>query len=318
MEITNMETNMTKSRRSFFTQTAVLFGATAVATKILDAQQTTPTTVTDSDVDILNYALALEHLEAAFYVQGVARYTAGDFNNRADSNVFGSKVNNNIVTYLLAIRDHEVAHVAAISATIRQLGGTPVAPCTYNFGVNNVNDYLMVAMALENTGVMAYDGAIALISNPDVKQAAATIAMVEGRHASYLNVLNNQIPFPAAFDTPKSRAEVLAIAGQFITSCPGGGPTSNPAGPVINGLRTTITTTEADFQFNFASSAAQDGSAVSFQFTQISGPRASILADRSSAPRVLFLGGKGQYVFELVIMDGRGGTQRGRTTVNYV
>ena len=305
------------SRRNFFGKTAVLFGATALATKILDAQ-TTGTPSATTDIDILNYALALEHLEAAFYVQGLGRFTASDFGNRNDSGVFGSKINGTIAPYIQAIRDHEVAHVAAITSTIRSLGGTPVSPCTYNFGVNNINDFLMVAMALENTGVMAYDGAIALISNPDVKQAAATIALVEARHASYLNVLNNQIPFPTAFDVPKSRAEVLAIAGQFITSCPGGGPTSNPVGPTLSGLRTTVTTTEPEVTFNFSSSAARDGSAVSFILTQVSGPRASIIAERSSAPRVLLFGGKGMYVFQLVITDGFGGVQTGQTTVNYI
>jgi hypothetical protein len=150
-----------------------------------------------------------------------------------------------------------------------------------------------------------------------VKQAAATVATVEARHASYLNVINGEIPFPAAFDTPKSRAEVLAIAGQFITSCPGGGPTSNPAGPTISGLRTSVTTVDREVQFDFSQSAATDGSAVSFSFQQISGPQTATLGDRTSTPRVILVGGRGVYVFELVIMDGRGGTQRGQTTVTY-
>ena len=311
------------SRRSFFTKSAVLFGASALASKIVLAQTTTPPT-SSTDIDILNYALALENLEAAFYVQGLARFGASDFNNSLYTPVFGSKINGNVLTYVQAIRDHELAHVSALVSTITSLGGTPAAACTYNFGVNNVNDFLMVAMALENTGVMAYDGAIAMITNPDVKQAAATIATVEARHASYLNVLNGQIPFPAAFDTPKSRAEILAIAGQFITSCPAGttptgGNVNNPNGPTVRGLPASITTLDREVPIDLSQSTAADGvGAVTIAVTQISGPQASIVNDRSSNPRFILTGGKGVYVFEVLLTDNRGMTQRSRTTITYM
>ena len=309
---------MSASRRSFFTNTAVLFGAGALASKILDAQQINITPPPLTDIDILNYALALEHLEAAFYVQAGGRFTANDYVNTNYTPIFGSAINNNVASYIQAIRDHELAHVQAISATIRQLGGVPVLPCSYIFGVNDVNEFLAVAMALENTGVMAYDGALALISNPDVKQAAATVAVVEARHASYLNVLNGQIPFPAAFDTPKSRIEILAVASQYITSCPGGGPTSNPTGPVLRGLTAAVTTIDRDVAFDFSRSTATDGSAVSFLFTQISGNWAGITGQRTSTPVALLVSGKGVYVFEVVITDEMGITQRGRTTITYI
>jgi rubrerythrin len=315
-ELHDSARNSSASRRSFFTQAAVLFGAGALANKIADAQTTSNPSTAKNDIDILNYALALEHLEYAFYAVGINRYTAVDFSNRIDSTIFGTKVNASLFTYLQAIRDHEAAHVTAISNIIRQLGGTPVAACTYNFGLSDVNDFLTVAAALENTGVMAYDGAIAMISDPTVKQAAATIAMVEGRHAAYLNVLNGQIPFPQAFDTPKTQAEVLAIANQYITACPGGGPTSNPSGPIIRGLTATINTVDRDYAFDFSRSSTIDGSAVVFQFQQVSGPLAAVTGQRTSTPRAIFLGGKGQYVFELIITDGAGAVQRGLTTVN--
>ena len=243
----NNQHQLSGSRRAFFTKSAVLFGAGALAAKIVTAQMTTPVSTAITDIDILNYALALEHLEAAFYVNGISRFTPGQYADGTYTQVFGTAVNANVVSYLQSIRDHEVTHVTALTATIRQLGGIPVAPCVYNFAIANVNDFLSVAMALENTGVMAYDGALAMIASPDLKQVAATIATVEARHASYLNVLNGEIPFPSAFDTPKSRTEILAIAGQFITSCPGGGPTSNPIGPTITGLRSSMTT--IDFYF---------------------------------------------------------------------
>lgn len=307
------------SRRSFFTKSAALFGATALANKVLLAQTTTnPGAGASTDIDILNYALALEHLEAAFYVQGVGRYTATDLNNSVYAPVFGSKITTNFVPYLTAIRDHEVAHVSTLQDVIRSLGGTPVQACTYNFRINNASEFLSTAMMLENLGVQAYAGAINMITNADIKKAAATIAMVEARHASYLNFVNGQLPAPAAFDTAKSRADVLSMASAFITSCPaGGGPTTNPAGPTISGLSTTINTLDREVQFNFAGSAAPDGSAVSFMFQQVSGPTASIIGERTSTPRVILTGGRGTYVYELVVMDGRGNRQTGRTTIVY-
>lgn len=312
-------TEANASRRSFFTKSAALFGAGALAAKIVNAQ-TVPQTPTpaQTDLDILNYALSLENLEAAFYNQYVGKYSASDYAGSVFTSVFGTKINGNIVSYIAAIRDHENTHVAALKSTINSLGGTPVAPCVYNFGVNNVNDFLMTAMALENTGVMAYDGAIAMITNLDVRQAAATIATVEARHASYLNVLNGALPFPSPFDTPKSKADVLAIAGQFISSCPVASSATNPAGPNIAGLRSAITTPEAQVQFDFSQSAATNGGAVSFVFSQVSGPTAAITSARTSNPQVFFLGGKGTYVFQLVVTDALGNVQTARTTITYM
>jgi len=96
-----------------------------------------------------------------------------------------------------------------------------------------------VAQALENTGVGAYTGAAASIADDDLLTAALTIHGVEARHASYLNILNGDAPFPDAFETPLSPDEVLAIAGPFIVT-PGGtdGVTTMPStgnGPGVGG-----------------------------------------------------------------------------------
>jgi hypothetical protein len=77
---------------------------------------------------------------------------------------------------------------------------------------------MKTAMALENTGVSAYDGAAQFIMDPDLLTAAGSIVAVEARHASYLNLLNGEVPFPNAFEMPKTPEEILAIAGPFIKS----------------------------------------------------------------------------------------------------
>jgi bacterioferritin (cytochrome b1) len=117
---------------------------------------------------------------------------------------------------LIQVRDHEKAHVDTLISVIQSLDGTPVSEACYSFGYgNNVNQFLELTQLLENTGVMAYDGAIASIKSGDLQTAGATIATIEARHASYLNAMNSEDPLPSAFDTRKSQQEITA-AGSFI------------------------------------------------------------------------------------------------------
>jgi hypothetical protein len=110
---------------------------------------------------------------------------------------------------------------------IRSLGGRPVPEAEYNFrrtAFTSVEKFVSVAQFLENTGVKAYDGAIAHIEAAQLLTAGATIATVEARHASYLNLLNRDVPFPMAFDdavAPRVICEaVQAENGGFIVSAP--------------------------------------------------------------------------------------------------
>ncbi len=158
------------------------------------------------DIDVLNYALTLEHLESAFY-KLAANYQFGN-------DAFG----NSIGDWLKEIGAHEDAHVTTLTKVITDLGGTPVAAAKYDFKVTDANSFLATAAAVENLGVAAYDGAGKFLKNSDLITAAGTIVAVEARHASYLNLITGADPFPAAFETPKTKAEVLQVAGPFIVS----------------------------------------------------------------------------------------------------
>jgi len=164
------------------------------------------------DLDVLNYALVLEHLEFAFYRDGISLL------NQSGSSNESSKV----YPRLLEILDHEETHVKALTSVITSLGGTPVKECTYDFGFSNStgDDFLAVARILENVGVSAYTGAIHEINSGSLLTAAATIATIEARHASYLNNVNGKDPFPTAFDSPLDMRAVVGLAGGFIVSCP--------------------------------------------------------------------------------------------------
>ncbi|MEO8131947.1 MAG: ferritin-like domain-containing protein [Bryobacteraceae bacterium] len=191
------------------------------ASKVMAAVEGPCTACDDdlTDIDILNYALTLEHLENAFYRDGLARFSQADFTSTRYLREFGVLILRKIYPNFQLIAAHEQTHVNTLTAAVTSLGGTPVSELCYDFGYHNVEEFVKVAALLENTGVMAYDGAVHLICNPDLQTAGATIATVEARHASYLNLLTRAVPFPAAFDTPKTMAEILAAAGGFIVPC---------------------------------------------------------------------------------------------------
>lgn len=177
-----------------------------------------------SDLDILNYALTLEHLEATFYTQGLKVFGFFDFLRARYPRGFGLE-RLRVRDRFKEIRDHEQAHVATLITVIEDvLGGEAVPPCEYNFeetAFTSIDQFISVAQTLENTGVMAYDGAIAYVEQAELLTAGATIATVEARHASYLNLINGDSPFPDAFDTPKAPQEICKLVDDlFIVSCP--------------------------------------------------------------------------------------------------
>jgi bacterioferritin (cytochrome b1) len=206
----------TISRRSLVRTTAIAGGAALAfggpGLRALAAQTGTPAmreAPFNGPIDVLNYALTLEHLEAAFYRDGLAMIgergiTALGF----DAGVF---------EYLGEIGAHEAAHVTTLTDVITQLGGTPVAEQKYDFGYSDAAGFLQVALALEDTGVAAYQGAAQyLMDNDDLLTAALTIHGVEARHAAYVAILNGQNPYPEAVNPALTPAEVLKIATPFI------------------------------------------------------------------------------------------------------
>ncbi|EMA45670.1 hypothetical protein C448_07532 [Halococcus morrhuae DSM 1307] len=172
-----------------------------------------------SDIDVLNYALTLEHLEAAYYNDFLDNYSENDVERSEVANYFDREtLQYSVYQQIQDVRDHEEAHVDALSKTIKDLGGTPVKPANYEFPYSSITEFIAVADRLEAVGVSAYAGAAPLISNPDIIPPALSIHSVEANHQTYFQLLNLQRPAPNAFNPARTMDEVLPIAKQFIVS----------------------------------------------------------------------------------------------------
>jgi hypothetical protein len=155
------------------------------------------------DVGILNYALTLEYLETAFYTQ-------------AATSVKGLSSYESKLTREL--RDNEAEHVDALVATIKKLGGKPVAKPQFAFGGAFASRaaYLKTANTLEDTGVSAYNGAAPMIASGEVLGAAGSIVQVEARHAAMIRLVRSKPPAPSAFDKASDMDAVLAAVKPLI------------------------------------------------------------------------------------------------------
>ena len=104
------------------------------------------------DVGILNFALTLEYLESSFYEEAKTRARAsGELKSLID-----------------LIADDEQQHVEALTATIKQLGGKPVAEPKFDFPYSDTAGFLKLAQTFEDTGVSAYNGAAPAIKSKEV------------------------------------------------------------------------------------------------------------------------------------------------------
>jgi rubrerythrin len=183
---------------------------------------TTSTAATSSDSDmkgdleIVNYALTLEYLEAQFYADVIASGVITDKAIGAVAQQFG---------------ETEQQHVDALIATVKKLGGTPAEKPMASF--QSVIDggpkmVLETAATVENLGAAAYLGQAGNIKNKEILAAALAIHSVEARHAAALNAvvgrgfagsdpLSGSIP-DGAFAKPMSKEDVLRAVKPFLTA----------------------------------------------------------------------------------------------------
>jgi rubrerythrin len=161
--------------------------------------------VSASDIDILNYALVLEYLQAAFYTEAERN---GALKGKAAqaATVVGAT---------------ERAHVKAFR---RLLGSQAVKQPLFDFQgtTEQQQAFLKTAVALEDLAVAAYKGQATKLQSNAVLAAAVGIHSVEARHAAWMRQLFGITPAVHAFDQPASRARVTRIvtSTKFIVSKP--------------------------------------------------------------------------------------------------
>jgi Ferritin-like domain len=161
------------------------------------------------DTGILNYAYALEQLEAAFYTQVIATPYA---------NISASEK-----ALLTDIRDHEVAHREFFKMAIASAAIPALEVNFSSIDFNSRDSVLGTAKAFEDLGVSAYNGAGKLISSADYLTLAGKIVSVEARHAAYIRDLisngsfaDNTVIDANGLDKSRTPNEVLSIAGAYI------------------------------------------------------------------------------------------------------
>jgi hypothetical protein len=197
------------NRREFFRSSALKLGALASAPLVLAmaSQEAFGQELPQGIVDVLTYALTLEHIEDAFYRSGLE--TAG-------------LIPDEYVGIFNQIGKHEAAHVAFLSgalgsAAIERPALDLTAGGQYADALTNFDTYLTLSQTFEDLGVAAYKGQAAnLIENDDILQAALQIHSVEARHAAIVRKIGGKKSWDGAFDEPMTKEEVLAAATPFL------------------------------------------------------------------------------------------------------
>ena len=215
------------SRRDFFKRAGLGVGviASATALQACDSDDNDDTVVDpgadvsldfSDDFGVLNYAYALEQLEAAFY--------AAVISDAAFGTAFTDSTEQNI---LRDLAKHEAIHAAFLKKAITDAGGTAIPALTPNFeGIDfrSRTSVLTAAQTFEDLGVGAYNGAGKYIDSDAYLLIAGKIVSVEARHASVIAnlITDNRIASPGqidamALDKAYEPQFVLTQASAFIT-----------------------------------------------------------------------------------------------------
>lgn len=200
---------LVSDRRAFFKRAAVSLGAMASAPVLLamTAQNAFGQELPQEVVDVLVFALTLEHIEDAFYRSGLE--TDG-------------LIPDEYVGIFNQIGKHEAAHVAFLStalgsAAIERPALDLTAGGKYADALSNFDTYLTLSQTFEDLGVAAYKGQAGVVAvNDDILTAALQIHSVEARHAAIVRRIGGKKPWDGAFDEPMTKEEVLAAAGPFL------------------------------------------------------------------------------------------------------
>jgi hypothetical protein len=233
-----------RSRRSFMGDAAKIGGgalalSAGIGTAAADDGGSSGGFESMSDLEILNFALLLERLEATFYTEAVGTAPLGeesddgrvdfdDDDEYDDDGLLGIIIDIDLgddddedrdystYEYFQRIRNHEQDHVDALAGAIKKAGGDPVGNPGFTFPYDSKEEFVGLARVFEDTGAAAYTSAAPFIDNSAYVGPAAQILAVEARHASYLRSLNSKVPFPRSFQKTLTVAQIKDRIAPFI------------------------------------------------------------------------------------------------------
>jgi len=167
----------------------LLLGGVA-AERVLGATSATPSAAQDRQ--ILNYALLLEYLQAAFYEEALAR----------------ARLQGELREFAEVVGEHERAHVAFLK---KALGGSARVEPSFKFGraTRDQKKFASTARVLEDAGVAAYNGQAANLTRAALGPAVEIVS-VEGRHAAWIRDIVGIEPAPRAADPGATVDDITA------------------------------------------------------------------------------------------------------------
>jgi Ferritin-like domain len=187
------ETGTSASRARFLRLTAAGAGTVALGAVLAAGTPRLGQSGTSQarDVEILNYALLLGALQAAFYREALRR----------------AKLTGELREYAEVVAEHKQAHVEALRGA---LGANARKIPRFAFGdaVSSPKKFAATAIALEELGVAAYNGQATNLSKQALP-AAASIVSVNARHAAWIRAIQDKRPASQPTDKPMTRRQVL-------------------------------------------------------------------------------------------------------------
>ncbi|KAJ3886989.1 ferritin-like domain-containing protein [Lentinula edodes] len=206
-----------------------------------------------TDAEVLNYALTLEHLEVAFYTQGLANFSADAFAAAG----FAAAVRANYDEIL----SHEETHITLLQSVLEEMGADIVQECTYDFGSVDVASFIAMSAAFETVGASAYSGASELLSDRELLPAASSILSTEARQSTWIqSTVQHLNPWSGAFEVPLTPNQIFTIASNFIVTCPSSNPpiAATHAFPPIGIPTTAAPGASVQLSFNLNETSASD------------------------------------------------------------
>ncbi|KAG2356615.1 ferritin-like domain-containing protein [Suillus spraguei] len=162
-----------------------------------------------TEIQALNFALSLEHLQYYFYKR-LHQYEPQDFSNAGLPPWSKGRY--------AQISSHEFTHAQFLENI---LGDKAVQPCEYNFPDTDPRSFVKTSNIVEAIASSTYTTLVKYLSDSDYIISISSIHSVEAKHSAWINAdVREGAAWSTAFDAPLSLSQLYTIMSGFIASCP--------------------------------------------------------------------------------------------------